>query len=158
MTQMSGIIIAVLHKNHIWSYDFVQDRLANGKKIRILTVIDEYTRKCLKLKVGYSLKSDAILESLADLFFTEGIPEYIRSDNGCSLLQKRTGLFATTPSYHCILSASQRKSKFSERVLSLFIFSEAKSERLSKAFVLCSVKYRVNFVAIKINIRNISIF
>ena len=88
MTQMSGIIIAVLHKNHIWSYDFVQDRLANGKKIRILTVIDEYTRKCLKLKVGYSLKSDAILESLADLFFTEGIPEYIRSDNGSEFVAK----------------------------------------------------------------------
>lgn len=66
----------------------MQDRLANGKKIRVLTVIDEYTRKCLKLKVGYSLKADAIIETLADLFLTEGIPEYIRSDNVSEFVAK----------------------------------------------------------------------
>lgn len=66
----------------------MQDRLANGKKIRILTVIDEYTRNCLKLRVGYSLKADAILDALADLFLTEGIPEYIRSDNGSEFVAK----------------------------------------------------------------------
>lgn len=84
----SCIRLRPMYKNHVWSYDFVQDRLANGKKIRILTVIDEYTRKCLKLQVGYSLKADDVLQVLADLFLTEGIPEYIRSDNGSEFVAK----------------------------------------------------------------------
>ena len=69
-------------KNHVWSYDFVSDRLHNGKKIRMLTVIDEYTRKCLAIRVGSSLKSDDVLDTLSTLFITEGVPDYIRSDNG----------------------------------------------------------------------------
>jgi putative transposase len=69
-------------KNHVWSYDFVYDRLHNGKKIRILTVIDEYTRKCLTIRVGSSIKSNDVLETLSTLFITEGVPDYIRSDNG----------------------------------------------------------------------------
>jgi transposase InsO family protein len=78
----SCIRLRPMHQNHVWSYDFVQDRLCNGRKIRMLTMIDEFTRKCLKIKVGYNLKADDVLEALADLFLTEGIPEYIRSDNG----------------------------------------------------------------------------
>lgn len=54
----------------------------------MLTVIDEYTRKCLKIKVGYKLKSDDVLETIADLFLAEGIPEYIRSDNGSEFVAK----------------------------------------------------------------------
>jgi putative transposase len=68
--------------NHVWSYDFVVDRLADGRKLRLLTIIDEYTRKCLAIKVGYHLTSNDILDTLSDLFIQEGIPEYIRSDNG----------------------------------------------------------------------------
>lgn len=69
-------------QNHVWSYDFVADRLSNGKKIRMLTVIDEYTRKCLSIRVGYKLNSDDVLDTLSTLFLIEGIPAYIRSDNG----------------------------------------------------------------------------
>lgn len=69
-------------KNHVWSYDFVADRLSNGKKIRMLTVIDEYSRKCLAIHVNRRLKSDDVLEVLSRLFITEGMPNYIRSDNG----------------------------------------------------------------------------
>lgn len=68
--------------NHVWSYDFVSDRLHKGKKIRMLTVIDEYTRKCLAIRVGSSLKADDVLDTLSTLFITEGVPDYIRSDNG----------------------------------------------------------------------------
>jgi len=68
--------------NHVWSYDFVSDRIHNGKKIRILTVIDEYTRKCLAIRVGSSLRADDVLDILSTLFITEGVPDYIRSDNG----------------------------------------------------------------------------
>ena len=75
-------------KNHVWSYDFVSDRLHNGKKIRMLTVIDEYTRKCLAIHVGSSLKADDVLETLSTLFITEGVPDYIRSDNGSEFTAK----------------------------------------------------------------------
>ena len=69
-------------KNHVWSYDFVADRLFNGKKIRMLTLIDEYTRKCLALEVDYRLTSQDVLDILKEVFVREGLPDYIRSDNG----------------------------------------------------------------------------
>ena len=77
-------------KNHVWSYDFVSDRLHNGKRIRMLTVIDEYTRKCLAIRVGFSLKADDVVDTLSTLFITEGVPEYIRSDNGSEFTAKTT--------------------------------------------------------------------
>ncbi len=70
------------HKDHVWSYDFVQDRTRDGRPIRILTVIDEFTRECLALKVGRSLKSEDVLACLDSLFLFRGLPEHIRSDNG----------------------------------------------------------------------------
>jgi transposase InsO family protein len=70
------------HKNHVWSYDFVHDRTANGRPIKILAIIDEYTRECLSLLVSRKLKSQNVLDELSNLFLTRGIPEYIRSDNG----------------------------------------------------------------------------
>jgi len=75
-------------KNHVWSYDFVSDRLYNGKKMRMLTVLDEYTRKCLAIRVGSSLKADDVLDTLSTLFIAEGIPDYIRSDNGSEFTAK----------------------------------------------------------------------
>jgi len=77
-------------KNHVWSYDFVSDRLHNGKRIRMLTVIDEYTRKCLAIRVGSSLKADDVVDTLSTLFITEGVPGYIRSDNGSEFTAKST--------------------------------------------------------------------
>lgn len=78
----SCIRLRPLYKNHVWSYDFVSDRLFNGKGIRMLTVIDEYTRKCLSIRVDKRLKSDDVLDELSKLFLSEGVPENIRSDNG----------------------------------------------------------------------------
>ena len=86
----SCIRLRPLYKNHVWSYDFVSDRLHNGKKIRMLTVIDEYTRKCLAIRVGSSLKADDVLDTLSTLFITEGVPVYIRSDNGSEFTAKIT--------------------------------------------------------------------
>ena len=68
--------------NHVWSYDFVQDRTHDGRRIRMLTVIDEYTRECLALPVARRLNSEDVLAVLADLFVQRGPPEHIRSDNG----------------------------------------------------------------------------
>ena len=68
--------------NHVWSYDFVADRTFDGRPLKILTVLEEYTRECLAIEVERSLQCIDVLERLADLFVERGLPEYIRSDNG----------------------------------------------------------------------------
>ncbi len=70
------------YPRHVWSYDFVADRTADGRPIRILTIIDEYTRECLALVVRRSLRSENVLEALTGLFVSRGTPVYLRSDNG----------------------------------------------------------------------------
>ncbi len=70
------------HPNHIWSYDFVMDRTQDGRAFRMLTVIDEYSRRCLAIKVARKLRSEDVLAVLSDLFLVHGVPENIRSDNG----------------------------------------------------------------------------
>ncbi len=70
------------HLNHIWSYDFVADRTRDGRAIKILTIIEEYTRQCLAMVVARKIKSDDVLYCLTELFVTHGTPEHIRSDNG----------------------------------------------------------------------------
>jgi putative transposase len=84
----SCIRLRPLYPNHVWSYDFVSDGLANGRKLRMLTVIDEFTRKCLAIRVDYRLGSDEVLDVLSDLFIKEGLPAYIRSDNGSEFTAK----------------------------------------------------------------------
>jgi transposase InsO family protein len=78
----SCIRLRPTHKDHVWSYDFIHDRTRDGRGVRILTVIDEYTRECLALKAARSLKSGDVLEVLDDLFIRRGVPDHIRSDNG----------------------------------------------------------------------------
>jgi putative transposase len=68
--------------NHVWSYDFVKAMTHDGRALRILVVIDEYTRECLALRVARRLGSLQVIETLADVMLLRGIPEHIRSDNG----------------------------------------------------------------------------
>ena len=70
------------HKDHVWSYDFVQDRTHDNKVFRMLCVIDEYTRECLAIRVERKLNSRDVLDTLGELFVRHGPPEHIRSDNG----------------------------------------------------------------------------
>ena len=68
--------------NHVWSYDFVSAATHDGRAIRLLTLIDEYTRECLAIRVARRLGSQEVIETLADVMLVRGIPEYLRSDNG----------------------------------------------------------------------------
>ena len=68
--------------NHVWSYDFVMDRTHDGRKFRMLTVIDEFTRRCMAVVVERRLNSDNVLHCLTELFVQHGPPDHIRSDNG----------------------------------------------------------------------------
>jgi len=70
------------HRNHVWGYDFMMARTSDGRALRILTIIDEYTRECLSILVKRRISSQDALEELFNLFLSKGVPEYIRSDNG----------------------------------------------------------------------------
>ena len=76
------------HKNHVWAYDFVHDRTHDGRPLRMLTMVDEYTRECLAIDVSRRMTSEDVLERLTDLFIHRGVPEHIRSDNGAEFTAK----------------------------------------------------------------------
>jgi transposase InsO family protein len=76
------------HANHVWSYDFVEDRTHDGRKYRMLNVIDEFTRECLAIRVSRKLGSVDVVDVLSDLFILRGVPEHIRSDNGPEFVAK----------------------------------------------------------------------
>ena len=67
--------------NHVWSYDFVSGRTEEGRKLRILTLIDEYTRECLALPVERRMGTQEVIETLSEVMLWKGIPEHLRSDN-----------------------------------------------------------------------------
>src|SRR5262245_46637626 len=69
-------------RNHVWSYDFVEDRTHEGRKYRMLNVLDEFTHECLAIRVARKLKAIDVIDVLSDLFILRGIPAHIRSDNG----------------------------------------------------------------------------
>ena len=76
------------YKHHVWSYDFMTARTANGRAFRILNIMDEYSRECLGILVARHITADDVIEVLSTLFITVGIPEHIRSDNGPELTAK----------------------------------------------------------------------
>ncbi|WDD90348.1 IS3 family transposase (plasmid) [Burkholderia sp. FERM BP-3421] len=68
--------------NSVWSYDFVHDQLVDGRALKMLCVIDEYTRECLAIEVGASLRSQDVILTLSRLMRLYGKPAFVRSDNG----------------------------------------------------------------------------
>jgi putative transposase len=78
----STIRLRPQRQHHVWSYDFVSDQTYNGRKFRVLNIIDEYTRECLACYVARRITSHDVLFVLSQLFIKHGIPEHLRSDNG----------------------------------------------------------------------------
>ena len=78
----SVIRLRAQHPNHVWSVDFVHDKLSSGRRYKMLTVIDEYTRQALCVSVGTRMGHDEVLDALYPLFIKYGKPNYLRSDNG----------------------------------------------------------------------------
>ncbi|MEH3047774.1 MULTISPECIES: IS3 family transposase [Sphingomonas] len=74
------------YPGHVWAYDFVEERTHDGRKFRILTIIDEASRECLALVVARQLRHEDVLAALADLFVERGPPAHIRSDNGSEFI------------------------------------------------------------------------
>ena len=74
--------VTPLYPNHVWAYDFMEDACVGGRKLRILTVVDEFTRESLETYADYSIPAAKVIEILQFLFLLHGFPEYLRSDNG----------------------------------------------------------------------------
>ena len=76
------------YPNHVWCWDFVFDRTTSGSALKWLSIVDEFTRECLTLKVDRSITSEDVLDTLAELFAMRGVPKCIRSDNGPKFIAK----------------------------------------------------------------------
>jgi putative transposase len=79
--------------NQVWTYDFVYDQSLSGKSLKMLTLIDEYTRECLAVEVGISLKSERVREILQKVCLEKGKPEQLRSDNGSEFIGKSVNVW-----------------------------------------------------------------
>jgi putative transposase len=76
------------HPNHVWSYDFVEDRTHDGRKFRMLNIVDEFTHECLAIRVARQLKATDVIDVLSDLFILHGIPGGLVAN---SAVERRTG-------------------------------------------------------------------
>ncbi len=74
------------YKDHVWSYDFVIDRTEDGRRLKMLPVVDEYSRECLTIEVQRSITAEDVVRTLAALFEERGEPSFIRSDNGSEFI------------------------------------------------------------------------
>jgi transposase InsO family protein len=84
----SCIRLRPLRRNHVWSWDFVMDRSDDGRPLKILTLIDEDTREALAIYVARRIRTNDVIDILADVMVERGVPEYIRSDNGPEMVDK----------------------------------------------------------------------
>ena len=89
MNDGSCIRLRPQHRNHVWSYDFVEARTHDGRSLRLLVMIDEFTRECLAIQVARRLNSSHVIEVLSDCMLTYGVPEHVRSDNGAEMTARR---------------------------------------------------------------------
>jgi putative transposase len=76
------------HRNHVWSYDFLVDRTEDGRQLKLLVVIDEFTRECLAAEVGRTFTARDVMLTLQYLFAVRGAPQHVRSDNGPEFIAK----------------------------------------------------------------------
>ena len=77
------------HINHVWSYDFMTEKLENGRKAKLLNILDEHTRECLTIDVAKRITAQDVIDVLRYLFLVRGLPDYIRSDNGPEFTAKK---------------------------------------------------------------------
>ena len=88
LNENSCIRLRAERPNHVWSYDFMEDRTHEGRKYRLLNVVDEFTRECLAIRIDRRLNSVDVIDVLSDLFIVRGVPAHIRSDNGPEFIAK----------------------------------------------------------------------
>ena len=84
----AGMPCRAEYRNHVWSCDFVHDFCENGRKLRFLTVVEEYSRICLAVEVNTRFSHIQVIEVMRNLFRMFGPPKYLRTDNGSEFIAK----------------------------------------------------------------------
>ena len=93
LTDGSCVRLRPERPNHVWSYDFVAGRTHDGRKFRMLNILDEFTHECLAIRVARKLKAADVIDVLSDLFILRGVPAHIRSDNGPEFVAKQVQMW-----------------------------------------------------------------
>jgi transposase InsO family protein len=92
----SSVPLAATSPNQVWTVDFAHDSCLSGTKLKILSVVDEFTRECLALEVATGLKAQAVRSVLSSLFEERGAPAFVRSDNGPEFIARTLAVFLST--------------------------------------------------------------
>jgi transposase InsO family protein len=110
------------HKDHVWSYDFVMDLTEDGRRLKMMPMVDEYTRECLSIEVERSITAEEVVETLATLFRRRCEPAFIRSDNGPEFVAKavKRWLEASGVETLYIEAGSPWENAYSETFISRF--------------------------------------
>ena len=77
-----GLPTQAVHRHHVWTWDFIFDQADSGGMLKMMTLLDEYTRQCLTIRVERQITSAQVVEVLEEAIRQYGIPSYIHSDNG----------------------------------------------------------------------------
>ncbi len=85
----TGLPTQANHQNHMWTWDFIFDRTDKGTSLKMMTMLDEYTRRCLVIRPAHHLTSHHVLETLSQVMALYGVPGYIRSDNGSEFIAQK---------------------------------------------------------------------
>ena len=85
----TGLPTQATHRNHVWTWDFIFDRTDKGSKLKMLTMLDEFTRQCVAIRVERQIRSEQVLATLWQAMTTYGIPAHIRSDNGTEFIAQK---------------------------------------------------------------------
>ena len=110
------------HLNHVWSYDFVMDLTEDGRRLKMMPVVDEYSRECLSIDVERSITAEDVVETLASLFRQRGEPAFIRSDNGPEFIAKAIKVWLETSGVKTLYiePGSPWENAYSETFISRF--------------------------------------
>ena len=97
--------------NEVWGMDFVADQLSDGRKIRTLTIIDLFTRECLAIEVGFSLRAEHVVAAVNRLEYSRGLPERISCDNGSEFAGSQMDLWAYNRKVQTASTAAESQQK-----------------------------------------------
>ena len=85
----TGLPTQATHRNYVWTWDFIFDRTDKGSTLKMLTMLDEFTRQCVAIRIERQIRSEQVLATLWQAMATYGIPEHIRSDNGTEFIAQK---------------------------------------------------------------------
>ncbi|HIG54427.1 MAG TPA: transposase [Candidatus Handelsmanbacteria bacterium] len=110
------------HPNHVWTWDFIFDRTDKGSTLKMLTMLDEYTRQCLVIRVERQIQSNQVFETQLQAMATYGVPEHIRSDNGSEFIAKtiQQGLKTTRSKHYISNQGAPGKTVISKAFIAVF--------------------------------------